>query len=137
MKERSEEDPHRAVIDLIAEIAPHLMQKLDDIIDTVHRIGKKESGKLRQMMVQFTMYKYRDEIWKSTKNSPFCQNHGVRFVEDFRKEDRNAGAVLWPLIAQVCKEGKGRTTDVHLVILKEGALTHQNPAPELITGRIE
>ncbi|KAK3517056.1 hypothetical protein QTP86_019619, partial [Hemibagrus guttatus] len=38
MKERSEEDPRREVFDLIAEIAPHLMQKLDDIIDTVHRI---------------------------------------------------------------------------------------------------
>lgn len=58
-------------------------------------------------------------------------------MRDFRKEDRNARAVLWPLIAQACKEGKGRTTDVHLVILKEGALTHQNPAPELFTGSIE
>lgn len=106
MKEKTEEDPRREVIDLIAEIAPHLIQKLDDIIDTVHRIGKKESGRPRQMIVQFTMRKYRDEIWRSTKNSSVCLNQGVRFVEDFTKEDRNARAALWPLIAQARKEGK-------------------------------
>lgn len=106
MKEKSEEDPRREVLDLIAEIVPHLIQKLDDIIDTVHRIGKKEPGRPRQMIVQFTMRKYRDELWKSTKNSPVCLNQGVRFVEDFTKEDRNARAVLWPLIAQAHKEGK-------------------------------
>lgn len=106
MKEKSEEDARREVIDLIAEIAPHLIQKLDDIIDTVHRIGKKEPGRPRQMIVQFTMRKYRDEIWKSTKNSSVCLNHGVRFVEDFTKEDRNARAALWPLISQARKEGK-------------------------------
>ncbi|KAK3515040.1 hypothetical protein QTP70_004030 [Hemibagrus guttatus] len=43
MKERSEEDPRREVFDLIAEIAPHLMQKLDDIIDTVH--GRLEGAR--------------------------------------------------------------------------------------------
>lgn len=106
MKEKSEEDPRREVLDLFAEIVPHLIQKLDDIIDTVHRIGKKEPGRPRQMIVQFTMRKYRDELWKSTKNSPVCLNQGVRFVEDFTKEDRNARAVLWPLIAQARKEGK-------------------------------
>lgn len=106
MNEKSEEDARSEVIGLIAEIAPHLIQKLDDIIDTAHRIGKKEPGRPRQMIVQFTMRKYRDEIWKSTKNSSICIHHGVRFVEDFTKEDRNARAVLWPLIAQARKEGK-------------------------------
>ncbi len=41
MKEKPEEDSRREVICLFAEIAPHLVQKLDDIVDTVHRIGKK------------------------------------------------------------------------------------------------
>ncbi len=47
MKEKPEEESHREVISafpqesLFAEIAPHLVQKLDDIVDTVHRIGKK------------------------------------------------------------------------------------------------
>ncbi len=77
MKEKPEEDSRSDVISLFAEITPHLVQKLDDIVYTVHRIGKKEPGKSRQMIVQFTMRKYRDEFWKSTKNSSVCRNRGV------------------------------------------------------------
>ncbi|KAL0159924.1 hypothetical protein M9458_043649 [Cirrhinus mrigala] len=55
IKEKPEEDPRKEVIGLFAEIAPHLVQKLNDIVDTVHRIGKKEPGKPRQMIVQFAM----------------------------------------------------------------------------------
>lgn len=106
MKEKPEEDPRGEVIGLFAEIAPHLFQKLDDFVDTVHRIGKKEPGKPRQMIVQFTMWKYRDEFWKSTKNSSVCRERGVRFTEDLTREDRLTRAELWPLIDQARKAGK-------------------------------
>ncbi|KAL1255195.1 hypothetical protein QQF64_013256 [Cirrhinus molitorella] len=106
MKEKPEEDPRREVIGLFAEIAPHLVQKLEDIVDTVHRIGKKEPGKSRQLIVQFTMRKYRDEFWKSTKNSSVCRDRGVRLTEDLTKEDRLARAALWPLIDQARQAGK-------------------------------
>lgn len=92
--------------------APHLVQKLEDVVDTVHRIGKKEPGKPRQMIVQFTMRKYRDEVWKSTKNSSVCRDHRVRFTENFTKEDWLARAALWPLIDQARKAGK-RTVRLH------------------------
>lgn len=91
---------------LIAEIAPHLIQKREDIVDTAHRIGRKEVGKSRQMIVQFTMRKYRDELWKAMKNSSVCIDYGIRFIEDLTKEDRNASAAIWPLIEQARKEGK-------------------------------
>ncbi|KAL1279272.1 hypothetical protein QQF64_025945 [Cirrhinus molitorella] len=106
MKEKPEEDPRREVIGLFAEIAPHLVQKLEDIVDTVHRIGKKEPGKSRQLIVQFTMRKYRDEFWKSTKNSSVCRDRGFRLTEDLTKEDRLARAALWPLIDQAHQAGK-------------------------------
>ncbi|MGL4247922.1 MAG: hypothetical protein ACRCR5_03930 [Lactococcus garvieae] len=48
MKEKPEDDPRREVIGLFAKIAPHLVKKLEDSVDTVHRIGKKEPGKPRQ-----------------------------------------------------------------------------------------
>ncbi len=106
MKEKPEEDSRREVIGLFAEIAPHLVQKLDDIVDTVHRISKKEPGEPRQMIVQFTMRKYREEFWKSTKNSSVCRDRGVRFMEDLTREDRMTRAALWPLIDQARKAGK-------------------------------
>lgn len=43
---------------------PQHLQKLEDTVNTLHQIGEKELGKPRQMIVQFTMWKYRDEIWK-------------------------------------------------------------------------
>ena len=73
MKEKPEEDARKETIAMIAEIAPHLIHKVEDIVDTVHRVGKKELGKPRQVIVQFTMRKYRDEIWRSTKNSSVCR----------------------------------------------------------------
>nr|XP_009302241.1 uncharacterized protein si:ch211-196c10.15 [Danio rerio] len=106
MKEKPEEDARKETIAMIAEIAPHLIHKLEDIVDTVHRVGKKELGKPRQVIVQFTMRKYRDEIWRSTKNSSVCRDHGVRFTEDMTREDRLARAALWPLIDQARKAGK-------------------------------
>lgn len=72
----------------------------------MHRVGKKEHGKQRQTIVQFTMRKYREQIWKATKNSSVCKDRGVRFVEDLTKEDRNARAALWPQIEKARKEGK-------------------------------
>ncbi|ROL47372.1 hypothetical protein DPX16_23796 [Anabarilius grahami] len=51
LQEKSDEDPRKEVCGLIAEKAPHLVHKLEDIIDSVHRVGKKEHGKQRQMIV--------------------------------------------------------------------------------------
>ncbi|KAI2647640.1 hypothetical protein H4Q32_030761 [Labeo rohita] len=104
--EKSDEDPRREVCRLIGELAPHLVHKLENVIDSVHHVGKKERGRQRQMIVQFTMRKYRDKIWKATKNSSVCKNRGLRFVEDLTREDRNARAALWPQIEQARKEGK-------------------------------
>lgn len=106
LQEKSDEDPRREVCGLIGEIAPHLVHKLEEIIDSVHRVGKKEHGKQRQMIVQFTMRKYREEIWKATKNCSVCKDRGVRFVEDLTRQDRNARAALWPQIEKARKEGK-------------------------------
>lgn len=55
MKEHADEDARKEVIELLSSIAPHLAKKLEDVVDSVHRIGKKESGRHRQMIVQFAM----------------------------------------------------------------------------------
>lgn len=88
MKEHVDEDARKEVTELLGSIAPHLTQKLEDVVDSVHRVGKKESVRHRQMIVQFTMRKFRDEIWKITKNSQLCTERGIRFAEDLSAEDR-------------------------------------------------
>ncbi|KAG1956933.1 hypothetical protein F2P79_008389, partial [Pimephales promelas] len=106
MKEHVDEDARKEVTDLLGTIAPHLAQKLEDVVDSVHWIGKRESGRHRQMIVQFTMRKYRDEFWKITKNSQLCTERGIRFAEDLSAEDRSARAALWPLIQEARSAGK-------------------------------
>ncbi|ROL44884.1 hypothetical protein DPX16_21251 [Anabarilius grahami] len=87
MKEHADEDARKEVIELLSSVAPHLAKKLEDVVDSVHWIGKKESGRHRQMIVQFAMRQYRDEFWKITKNSQRCTERGIRFTEDLSAED--------------------------------------------------
>lgn len=106
MKETTGEDIRREVVLLLAEIAPHLQHKLEDIVDTVHRVGPKTKDKSRQVIIQFCMRKYRDEFWRSTKASDVCKLRGIKFAEDLSKEDREARAALWPRISEARAAGK-------------------------------
>ncbi|XP_046907205.1 uncharacterized protein si:ch211-196c10.15 [Hypomesus transpacificus] len=106
MKEVDGEDIRREVISLLAEIAPHLHHKLEEIVDTVHRIGPKMKDNSRQVIIQFCMRKYRDEFWRSSKGSDVCKRKGVKFTKDLSKEDREARAALWPRISEARAAGK-------------------------------
>ncbi|KAL1250622.1 hypothetical protein QQF64_018418 [Cirrhinus molitorella] len=106
MKESTGEDIRREVVSLLAEIAPHLQHKLEDVVDTVHRIGPKTKEKTRQVIIQFCMRKYRDEFWRSTKVSDVCKVRGIKFAEDLSKGDREARAALWPKISEARAAGK-------------------------------
>ncbi|KAJ8009289.1 hypothetical protein DPEC_G00087350 [Dallia pectoralis] len=102
----NEENARDETIRLLAKIAPHLSGKLEDVVDVAHRIGRKEEKKSRQMIVQFSMRRYRDEFWKITKTSTVCKEHGIRFAEDFTKEDREMRAALWPIIEKARNQGE-------------------------------
>lgn len=106
MKETAGEDIRKEIIPLLAEIAPHLQHKLDDIVDTVHRVGPRQRDKSRQVIIQFCMRKYRDEFWRSTKSSDICKARGIKFTEDLSKGDREARAALWPTISEARAAGK-------------------------------
>ncbi|XP_053338268.1 uncharacterized protein si:ch211-196c10.15 [Clarias gariepinus] len=106
MKEAADEAIREDVISLLAEIAPHLRHKLDDIVDTVHRVGPRQKDKSRQVIIQFCMRKYRDEFWRSTKFSDICKTKGIKFTEDLSKGDREARAALWPVISEARAAGK-------------------------------
>lgn len=106
IKEATGEDIKQETIALLAEIAPHLQHKLEDIVDTVHRVGPKMKDRSRQVIIQFCMRKYRDEFWRSTKTSDVCKIRGIKFAEDLSKEDREARAALWPRISEARAAGK-------------------------------
>lgn len=57
------EDIRKEVIKILAKIAPEWSDNMEDIVDTVHQIGRKEEGRNRQVIIQFIKCLHRDGIW--------------------------------------------------------------------------
>ncbi|XP_044022606.1 uncharacterized protein LOC122861790 [Siniperca chuatsi] len=74
MKETMKEDTRAKVINLLKKIAPQWAQNMEEIVDTVHRIGPKLDSKVRNIIIQFTRCQHRDGFWKMTKVSAVCKN---------------------------------------------------------------
>lgn len=106
MKEKYDENIREDVIQLLVKITPEFSSNMCDAVDVVHRVGKKEANRPREVIVLFVRRGVREEIWKRTKDSVVCRDAGIRFAEDLTREDRLARRALWPKIEQARKEGK-------------------------------
>lgn len=106
LKENSNERIREDVIQLLGKITPEFASTMEEAVDVVHRVGRKETGRSREVIILFTRRLVRDEVWKRTKSSAVCKEAGIRFAEDLTKEDRLLRSELWPRIAQARKEGK-------------------------------
>jgi len=104
--EKQNENTRQEVISLLAKIAPGVPWEMEEAVDTVHRIGRREGNRTRQIIIQFSKRIYRDQIWTLSKGSTVCKEAGIHFAEDLNKEDRDARGVLWPRIKQARAEGK-------------------------------
>lgn len=69
LKEKSEENTRNEILTILSKIAPHCASSLDLVVDTVHRLGIKQVGRHRPIIIQFTMRFYADLFWELTKNS--------------------------------------------------------------------
>ncbi|KAJ8009544.1 hypothetical protein DPEC_G00089980 [Dallia pectoralis] len=106
MKEQENESMRERVLQIVLKIAPHWADKMDSVIDSVHRLGKREEAKHRQVIMQFTMRHYRDELWRLTKRSAVCKELNVSFAEHILPADREARAAVWPQIKQAREAGQ-------------------------------
>ena len=106
MREKMEENTRQDVIRLLGDIAPEWSQNMDDYVDTVHRLGRMEENRTRQVIVQFTKRQHRDGIWRMTKKSQVCEAAKIRFTEDLTREDKLEREKLWPQILQARKAGE-------------------------------
>lgn len=102
MNENIRED----VIDLLKKVAPRMAGRMDDIVDVVHWVGKKEEKWTRSVIIRFVKRKDRDDIWDLTKNSAVCKEARVFFTEDLSEAVKQAREVLWPRIDEARKAGK-------------------------------
>lgn len=118
LPEKDDENVRETVIGILTRIIPISVERLRDTVDTVHRLGKRESFATsnngpRAVIIQFGMRTLRDEIWRKSKDARVCKDLHISFKEDFSKDDRLARAKLWPLVQDARRRGKR-------VYLKEG-----------------
>uniref|UniRef100_A0AAV2MIN3 Cytoplasmic dynein 2 heavy chain 1-like protein n=1 Tax=Knipowitschia caucasica TaxID=637954 RepID=A0AAV2MIN3_KNICA len=106
LREREGENVRQDVINLLCRISPQLAPKMEEAVDTVHRLGRKFDNKPRQVIMQFVKRVDRDHVWRATNKHKICEELKIHFVEDMIKEDKLARDAVWPIIAKARKEGK-------------------------------
>lgn len=107
--ESAHEDIRLEVVKICQNILPSAKDKVSDVIDVVHRLGKIQQGgtdRPRVTIMQFSVRSYRDAVWKAAKNSSFLKENGLRFMEDFSAGDRERRRKLWPEVQKARAEGK-------------------------------
>lgn len=110
LTEKDNENTRETVIGILTRVVPVSVEKLQLMVDTVHRLGKKDnavSNKVpRPIIIQFSMRTARDEVWRKSKEARVCKELNIKFKEDFSKEDREARIKLWPKVQEARNNGK-------------------------------
>lgn len=106
IKEKEGENIREVVTGLLIKISPPWAPNINCIVDSVHRLGRREENRTRQVIIQFTQRTHRDALWRMTKDSAVCRDLGVGFMEDLCKADRETRAAAWPKVQQARAAGK-------------------------------
>ena len=110
LKEGENEDTKEVVIGILTRVIPVAVDKLREMVDTVHRLGRKNHAAQNKMprpiIIQFATRSIRNEIWKKSKDAGVCKELKIYFREDFSKEDREARAKLWPKVEEARRSGR-------------------------------
>ncbi len=110
LKEKENEDTKDVVVGILTRVIPVAVDKLRDMVDTVHRLGKKNDAAQNQMprpiIIQFATRTARNEVWRKSKEAKVCKELNIHFKEDFSKEDREARAKLWPKVEEARRNGR-------------------------------
>ncbi len=95
IEEKKDGDIRSLVIQTLGKIAPDLEPKLEEVVDIVHRLGKRMNIRSRNVVVLFVQRRVKEEIWRRSNDSPICKAEGIRFTEMlpwriWRKGERRA-----------------------------------------------
>lgn len=107
--ESANEDIRGEVVKICQCVLPSAKDKLQDVTDIVHCLGRPQQGdtvRPRVIIMQFSVCSYRDAVWKAAKNSTFLKDNGLRFMEDFSPGDHERRRKLWPEVQKARAEGK-------------------------------
>lgn len=110
LKERENEDIKDVVVGILTRVIPMAVDKLREMVDTVHCLGKKNDAAQNKMprpiIIEFAMRTGRNEVWRKSKEAKVCKDMSIYFRDDFSKEDREARAKLWPKVEGARRNGR-------------------------------
>ncbi|XP_059211189.1 uncharacterized protein si:ch211-196c10.15 [Centropristis striata] len=110
LPEKDNEDVKEVVIGILTRVIPVAVDKIRELVDTVHRLGKKNDAAHNKMprpiIIQFATRTARNDIWKKSKDARVCRELNIHFREDFSKEDREARGKLWPRVEEARRNGR-------------------------------
>lgn len=72
----------------------HFLKQEKDKLVMPRHCKERKQNRTRHMVIQFTRRHHRDDLWKLMKESRVCQEAGLKFVEDLKKEERLAREAL-------------------------------------------
>ncbi|CAL1606398.1 unnamed protein product [Knipowitschia caucasica] len=106
--ETRDENVREKAIAVCQEVLPTIKDKMRDIIDVAHRVGKKrgDDPRPRSIIIKFVWRHHKEDLWKAAKTCAFLQGNGLRFSLDLSKEDKDNRGKLWPKIKKAREEGK-------------------------------
>lgn len=110
LPEKEREETKEVIVGILTRILPVSVDKIRETVDTVHRLGRRNDVATnmlpRPVIIQFALRTVRDEVWRRSREAKVCKDMGIRFKEDFSREDREARAKLWPKVEEARKNGK-------------------------------
>lgn len=105
--ETFKEDIRSEVIRICSETYPEAKSKYHDVVDTVHRLGRRgDNTKPCAVIMQFYSRVIRNALWKAAKNPQFLKDNKLRFAEDLTSLDRERRKSLWPRVREARAAGK-------------------------------
>lgn len=113
LKDQEGENLREIIEELLLELLPNWEEQIANVVD----VGRKERGRNRQIIIQFVRRRHRDQVWKTSKDSVVCRDRGLRFMQDFTKEDQQAREQLWPQVKQARSLGKVAFYRGHIAII--------------------
>lgn len=108
IQEKNGEDVRHEVIKICQCLLPQHKDKLPDVVDVAHRLGRIKPGSStpRGVIFQFTSRFFRDAVWRAAKDADFLKNNHLRISEDLSPADREKRMKLWPAVEKARKENK-------------------------------
>lgn len=94
------------VIDICRKVAPETSGTLVLYVDVCHRLGVREDGKTRPVIIRFISRDTAEKIGKAAPKSDFLKTRKLWIKEDLTPRDIESRNFFWPQINAARQEGK-------------------------------